>query len=117
MLICSVSLTEDTLPQELFSGLSVENLHLPVPDFTAPTLLQVEQFIQKTKQVNEANLGVAVHCKGGIGRTGTLLACWLVAQGESAEEAIAHVRELRPRSVETKDQEDLVKRYQESLKI
>jgi atypical dual specificity phosphatase len=59
---------------------------------------------------------VAVHCGGGLGRTGTLLACYLVsAEGLPADAAIARVRAARPGSVETEDQEQAVRRYAERL--
>lgn len=46
---------------------------------------------------------VAVHCGGGLGRTGTVLSCYLLESGEElgAQEAIRRVRALRPGSVET----------------
>ena len=55
--------------------------------------------------------GVLVHCFAGLGRTGTILACFLVAQGMDAAEAIAHVRTRRPGSVEVYSQEFLVYQY------
>ena len=54
------------------------------------------------------NFGVAVHCTAGFGRTGTILACWFVHQGHPSQAAIAKVRDLRPGSVETNEQEDAV---------
>ncbi|MGH7575609.1 MAG: dual specificity protein phosphatase family protein [Longimicrobiales bacterium] len=47
---------------------------------------------------------VAVHCAAGLGRTGTLLACYLTRDGLPPEAAIAAVRAARPGSVETADQ-------------
>ena len=42
-----------------------------------------------------ANGGVAhVHCLGGIGRTGTIIGCWLVRHGRTGEEALEHLAEL-----------------------
>jgi hypothetical protein len=53
--------------------------------------------------------GVVVHCVGGTGRTGTVLACALRELGRSADEAIDTVREHRPRWPESPWQEDVVR--------
>ena len=53
--------------------------------------------------------GVVVHCVGGTGRTGTVVACTLRALGWSADEAIAAVRAHRPRWPESPWQEEVVR--------
>ena len=67
-------------------------------------------------------LGVYVHCWGGIGRTGTLVGCWLVRHGQTADEALALIRERRrglevtgryPRSPQTDEQERFVRAWVE----
>jgi len=63
---------------------------------------------------------VLIHCRGGMGRTGTLAACYylfqnLGAQGEADtmhEKAIAHVRRYRSaRAIESRKQEDCVRNF------
>ena len=49
----------------------------------------------------------------GVGRTGTVLACYLVHRGATAVDAINRVRELRPGSVQTPEQEAAVLQYAE----
>jgi protein-tyrosine phosphatase len=51
---------------------------------------------------------VAVHCGAGLGRSGTLLAAYLVSQGAAPDAAIADVRAARPGSIETDEQEAAV---------
>ena len=53
--------------------------------------------------------GVLVHCVGGTGRTGTVLACALRLLGRSADEAVAMVRAHRPRWPESPWQEEVVR--------
>jgi len=52
-----------------------------------------------------------VHCRGGMGRTGTVVACCLVAEGRSPEDAIAEVRRARPGTVETGMQEAWIRSF------
>ncbi len=92
------------------------DVHLPVKDFSAPSPAQLEQGITAIRGAVAAGERVAVHCGGGLGRTGTLLACYLVHQGWSAEAAIARVRELRPGSIETAGQVAAVHTYARHLR-
>lgn len=58
---------------------------------------------------------VVVHCRGGLGRTGTVAACVLVARGKSAKEAVEVVRATRKRAIQTDPQEQFVYRFEASL--
>jgi len=76
-------------------------LCLPVPDGHAPTIEQASQFVQFVAEQRAARRPVAVHCEAGLGRTGTMLAVYLISQGESAEAAISRVRAVERNAVET----------------
>jgi protein-tyrosine phosphatase len=55
---------------------------------------------------------VLIHCVGGLGRAGTVVACWLRTQGFGTEEAVAVVRSVRsPRAIETEIQERTIARF------
>jgi len=88
-------------------------LHLPVADFTPPSQAQLDRGIAAITAATAAGERVAVHCGAGRGRTGTLLACYLIYQGLDADAAIARVRAIRPGSVETRAQAAAVKAYQD----
>jgi atypical dual specificity phosphatase len=111
-----VNLHERPDAAQLLADLRADSLHLPVPDFAAPSQAQLEHGVAAITEALAHGRRVAVHCGGGLGRTGTLLACYLVsAEGLPADAAIARVRAARPGSVETEDQEQAVRRYAERL--
>ena len=64
----------------------------------------------------ENNEPVLVHCLAGLGRTGTILACYLIKYEKmSAEDAIQHVREKRHGSIQSFVQEELIFQYAKTL--
>ena len=80
----------------------LRDVHLPVKDFAAPLPRQVERGVDAIAGALAVGEAAAVHCGGGLGRTGTLLACYLASrEGLGAGEAIGRVRSIRPGSVET----------------
>lgn len=100
-----LSLTEHPPRRDWTNDAGLMVFHEPIEDMTAPSLEQLERCISVIQQATEQNRGVAVHCAAGMGRTGVVLAAWLVSQGKSAAEAISLIRSLRPGSIETPDQE------------
>lgn len=106
-----VSLTETALDRAFIEEFGFRYLHMPVADFTPPTLSQVDRFLQFQGAVEHDHLATVVHCGAGLGRTGTMLACALVARGYTAEAAIDKLRTMRPYSIETMEQEDCVRQY------
>lgn len=104
-----VSLTETAPDSAPFKKAGFLHRHVPISDFRAPSLNQIREVVQFTRGAWAQKRGVAVHCAAGIGRTGTLLAALLMADEHlSAADAIAEVRRLRPYSIESKTQEDVL---------
>ncbi|MDR1613076.1 MAG: dual specificity protein phosphatase family protein [Planctomycetota bacterium] len=106
-----VSLTEEALDGKTLAEYGVVTLHLPIRDFTPPTQEQMERFVRFVDERMAEGRKVAVHCHAGMGRTGTMLAGYLVHCGMSAEEAMLRVRRLRPGSIETAGQEDSLREF------
>lgn len=106
-----VTLTENPLAAQELQKAGLQYLHLPVPDMTAPTQSQIDEFLRFVNHNVQSKCPVAVHCLSGAGRTGTMAACYLVSKGHSPGDAIKTVRRLRPGSIETHWQEEAILEY------
>lgn len=93
---------------KLTKGFDIKMYSIPIVDFSIPTQSQIQQFLSLISKNIEHNQATFVHCFGGCGRTGTMLAVYLVHSGYNAFDAIKRVRELRPCSMETEEQEQVI---------
>lgn len=106
-----INLTDRPHDHATLHALGLTEIHLPVPDFTAPSPATLEAAIAGIAEAHKNDQAVAVHCLGGLGRTGTVVAAWLVSEGRDPDEAIAHVRACRPGSIETSAQEQSIRTF------
>jgi len=96
---------------------SIDHIHLNVKDYGAPSLQQLDNTIEFMKKQIDRGKRVLVHCAAGKGRTGTILAAYLVKEENlTAVQAINKIRELRPGSVQTKTQENCIEAFERYLK-
>jgi atypical dual specificity phosphatase len=110
-----ISLTEREIDPVAARERGIEVLRITVVDFTAPTLEQQREFVAAVDDALANGRAVGVHCAAGIGRTGTLLATYLVSRGLDAQTAIDDVRRLRPGSIQTAEQEQAVHAFHAHL--
>jgi atypical dual specificity phosphatase len=106
-----VSLTEEPPRRDWVNEAGLLVFHEPVVDMEAPTQQQLDHCVSAIARAHSREMGVAVHCGAGLGRTGVVLAAYLVHKGLSARDAIARVRKLRPGSIETTEQADAVTEF------
>ncbi len=80
-------------------------LHLPVDDLTAPTPRQFELALGFLDEQLARGRAVVVHCLVGQGRTGTVLAAYLIRSGAAPQDAIARLRQVCPGAIGNPEQE------------
>ncbi len=110
-----ITMTEDPLPGSWLKN--VKYLHVPTEDFLAPDINQIDEAVDFINSMIQNNNPVMVHCAAGIGRTGTILACYLIKyEKQSVKEAIHRVRKERPGSIQSESQEMAVSLYYKFLR-
>ena len=75
-------------------GLTVGWERHPIVDMSIPhSLEQMIGILDAIDAALEGGKTVYVHCWGGVGRTGTVVGCWLVRHGRTGEAALARIDE------------------------
>ncbi len=102
-------------------GLDVRRVSVPIPDLGLPSSRTRMTLILEEIDVElSRGRGVYVHCWGGVGRTGTVVGCWLAERAGSGDQALLQLAELwhtvekfprKPRSPETAAQRAYVRAW------
>ena len=110
-----VTVREEPLDDDWVKDVNYLHVHsndMGVPEFD--DLVSTVDFIHRRITNSEP---VMVHCLAGMGRTGTILACYLIKyQKMSANEATEKIREERPGSIQSYPQEEIIFRFEKFLK-
>ena len=67
----------------------------PIVDLGTTTIPHMTRILDDVDAALDAGGSVYVHCWGGIGRTGTVVGCWLMRHGLDDGDAIARIAHLR----------------------
>lgn len=99
--VCLLKISSDV---SVFESAGFKFKCLPIDDGRPPTMSQACDFISFIDACRLQMLPVAVFCEAGLGRTGTMIASYLIHSGKSAAEAISQIRSVEPSAVETAQQ-------------
>jgi atypical dual specificity phosphatase len=95
--------------------LRINGVHFPIRDMGIPDVDAAWSMCWRICGWIDAAQPTVLHCRAGLGRTGTMLACVMVARGFEAGAAVRKVRTVNPRYIQTQDQFDFVERFAKRL--
>lgn len=108
-----VTLTTKPLPSTVAEA-GFEVIHFPILDMGIPTPRACAELCgELVRELDTRPL--LLHCRGGLGRTGTIAACVLVNLGHSAEQALVRVRSVNPFYVQSSAQAQFIGHYAQWL--
>jgi atypical dual specificity phosphatase len=106
-----LSMTETPLNEAALARHEFLSLHLPVADLHAPTPAQLHYALRFIDEQRTLGNRVAVHCLMGQGRTGTILAAYLIRAGSTADDALRQLRAICPGAISAREQEQALQAF------
>jgi protein tyrosine phosphatase len=104
-----VTLRLNPINKNFIEALGFEYLFLPL--VRVPNLNQIKLFLNFVRLMIAQNKPVLVHCRNGLGRTGTMLAMYLIDIGYYPNEAIKEIERYNPKAIEHYEQYASIRNY------
>lgn len=105
----------EMLPSAQVAASGMTPVRFPIVDMQAPTLEDAWAMTTQVAGWLATGERVAYHCRAGLGRTGTMLACQLIAAGTGAMDALEQIRRVQPRWVQSDVQVEFLTEFQKHL--
>ncbi len=99
-----ISTTQKPVSTEKLKAFGIRGKSFPILDMGTPALTQAVEICEYIDQAITNNGLVAVHCRAGLGRTGTVLALYLIWKNADSLNALEKVRTIEPRWVQSEEQ-------------
>ncbi len=106
-----LSLTETPLLPGALARRDLIGHHLPIPDLNPPTTAQLDDALDFLDEQRLLARPTLVHCLVGEGRTGTILAAYLIRSGLTPDHALRELRTVCPTAVGSPSQETFLRTY------
>jgi atypical dual specificity phosphatase len=102
---------QPTVPTEALAAHGIRSRHFPIVDMSVPDITAALELCANIQAELDRGKVVALHCRAGLGRTGTMLACQLIYQGYGAHTALDRLRAINPRCVQSEAQLEFLRQF------
>ena len=87
--------SESIFDQSLFESIGIKYFNIPVDNFFAPELEQIDTAIEYIKSNISDENNILIHCKEGVGRSSLIIIAYLVTTGLDLFESMEVVKSHR----------------------
>jgi len=111
-----VSLTTRPVDPDALARYGIKGIAFPIEDMGAPGIEAAMKLCARVTSMIDQGEAVAMHCKAGMGRTGTMLVAQLIWEGETALDALETARRIEPRWVQSEAQITFLQDFARAVK-